>query len=617
MGYINIKELKRGLFVILALTFLSAIAAVATAGTSGTGGSGDGLPTPERLRARYYYMEGAKERAEGNALTAYEYFKKAYLADPTYVEAANAYGSMRMAINTEAVQNPLEQRRTLEMVQSYVDKYPADSYESRFYAYLATQLDSLSEAIRVYERLDSLCPKETINLVQLADVYMADHNPTMAIDALNRYEKAEGMSPQVSLKKMSIHMTANDTVAAINEATSLINHNPDEPTYRILKGNLFEVIGNNDSTLAYYKQAEALNPDNGMAKISLANYYKNVGDSTAYDEKMYEALLSEDFDIDDKTSILQEYLQTLLNDSSDTSRGDHLFSVLMEQYPHEPTVLDLSARYNGAKGDFKEAEEQIEYAIDLNPAEVSYWGQLMRYQIADDRAKDAMNTYRRAAEHIEIPNGLKLIYATAAASEKDFTDAEETYAELIHEADPSLPLTDSITDRSVLAKFDFEGITRLSTLYNLLGDMYYQADQLDKAFRAYDNSLFFYPQNQMTLNNYAYFLTETGGDLDKALQMSKEAILYDPGNPTYLDTYAWVLFKRKDYAEALEYQKQAVEEAEKAGENAAEFYHHYGDILFMNHQPAEALENWKKALEMEPDNELLKKKVAHKTFFYE
>lgn len=562
-------------------------------------------------------MEGARERAQDNVLSAYEYFKKAYLADPTYVEAASAYATLRLAVKTEAIQNDLEMQRTLGMLRSYVDTYPSDSYESRFYAYVASQLDSLSEAIRIYERLDSLCPKETINLVQLADVYMADHNPAMAIDALTRYEKAEGKSPQVSLKKMSIHLNSGDTTAAIDEATALINFDTKEPTFRILKGNLYEVIGNNDSTLAYYKQAEALNPQSGMAKISLANHYKDVGDSVAYDEKMYEALLSEDFDLDEKTSILQEYLQTLLNDSSDTSRGDHLFTVLMDQYPHEPAVLDLSARYNGAKGDFKKAEEQIEYAIDLNPNEVNYWGQLMRYQLAEDRAKDAMKTYARAGEHIEIPVGLKLMYASAATLEDDYKTAEETYAELIHDEDPALPLYDSIADKGILNRLTYDGLMRLSTFYNMLGDMYYKAEELDKAFGAYDNSLFFYPQNQMTLNNYAYFLTETGGDLDKALQMSEEAITADPENATYLDTYAWVLFKRKQYEEAEEYQKRAIEAAEKEGQEAAEFYHHYGDILFMNHRPDEALENWKKALELEPDNELLKKKVAHKTFFFE
>ena len=37
----------------------------------------------------------------------------------------------------------------------------------------------------------------------------------------------------------------------------------------------------------------------------------------------------------------------------------------------------------------------------------------------------------------------------------------------------------------------------------------------------------------------------------------------------------------------------------------------------MNQQPKEALEYWKKALELDGDNELLKRKVQHKTYFYE
>lgn len=125
----------------------------------------------------------------------------------------------------------------------------------------------------------------------------------------------------------------------------------------------------------------------------------------------------------------------------------------------------------------------------------------------------------------------------------------------------------------------------------MLGDTYYSAGDLDKAFRAYDNSLFFYASNPVSLNNYAYFLTENGGDLDKALEMSTKAIEGEPENDTYLDTYAWILFKKGDYKEALEYQKKAMEIAEKNGDVAAEYYHHIGDILFMNHQPDEAVKN--------------------------
>lgn len=37
----------------------------------------------------------------------------------------------------------------------------------------------------------------------------------------------------------------------------------------------------------------------------------------------------------------------------------------------------------------------------------------------------------------------------------------------------------------------------------------------------------------------------------------------------------------------------------------------------MNAEPAAALDFWQKALELEPDNELLQRKVKHKTYFYE
>lgn len=569
-----------------------------------------------RKKARYYYLEGARRQAEGNNIAAYEYFKKAYSLDPSYDEAASAYGMTRLMVKTDTLQSETELLRSLEYMRQFVDKYPGDKNESLSYAYVAGRLDTISEAIRIYERLDSIYPTVDMTLLQLAEAYMADHQGKKAINALDRYENAQGKSPQVSLKKMSYMLSLGDTTGAVDEATALIEYNPNEPTFRILKGNLYEVIGNNDSTLAYFHQAEEMNPGNGTVKMALANYYKNIGDSVEFDNKMYEALLSEDFMLEEKVSFLEEYLQSLLNDKSDTGRGDHLFSVLMEQYPHEPVVLDLAARYSGAKGDYKDAEEQIGYAIDLDPNNVSYWGQLMQYQLADERGADAMKTYHRAAAHIEVPNGLKLMYASAATTEKNFEEAEKAYAELIHEANPDLPLTDSISDTKFRGSLNFDGLTRLCSLYTMLGDMYYTAGEIDKTFKAYDNALFFYASSPLTLNNYAYFLTETDGDLDKAFKMSKEALDQDPENETYLDTYAWVLFKRKDYKEALEYQKQAVETAELAGEPAAEYYHHLGDIYFMNHQPEEALKNWERALELEPENELLKKKVAHKTFFF-
>ena len=143
--------------------------------------------------------------------------------------------------------------------------------------------------------------------------------------------------------------------------------------------------------------------------------------------------------------------------------------------------------------------------------------------------------------------------------------------------------------------------------------------------RSYENSLkLLFGVNASAQNNYAYYLIETmkvepgSEEFEKARELSRESLEMTEDNPqgTYYDTYAWILFKDHEYKEALEYQEIAIDLTEE-DEYSSELFSHYGDILFMLGQPLEALEQWKKALELEPDNKLLKKKVANKTFFYE
>lgn len=577
---------------------------------------GIGANESPRQKARYYYLEGAREAAAGNNAEAYEYYKKAYQTDSTFMDAAHSYGMQRLFVRTDTLQSDYEIKNTLGLLKKYLDENPTDQYAGQFYGYVTMRLDTVEEAIRVYEKMVEMMPEETYNLILLGDAYMMAHKKDQAIRTLEKYEASQGKSNQVSMKKMSYMLAEGDTVGALKEASELMEANPRDPARVILKGNLYELIGDNDSTLFYYTKAEDMNPDNGSVKLTLANYYREKGDSLMFDKKMYETLLSEDLQLPDKLSLLTDYLQTLLKEKGDSKRGDYLFSVILQQYPHEPEVLDLAARYEGAKGDYKEAEEAIRYAIDLDATNMNYWGQLMSYQLAADKPRDAMETFKNAKEHVKVNESMEMLYASAASQTDDLEMAEKIYGELIAEINDSLPLFTPISDTTFRSKQSYEGLLRISTLYNMLGDTYYKANEYDKAFGAYDNSLFFFPDNALTLNNYAYFLAETGGDLDKAEQMSRKALRENENNATYLDTFAWILFNKKNYKEALDYQQLALEKALEEGLDSAEFHHHLGDILFMNHRPEEALQEWEKALELEPDNELLIKKVTHKTFFF-
>ena len=144
------------------------------------------------------------------------------------------------------------------------------------------------------------------------------------------------------------------------------------------------------------------------------------------------------------------------------------------------------------------------------------------------------------------------------------------------------------------------------------GDVYYALKDTAQSFACYEEALKLDPTNVSLMNNYAYFLAVEGRDLDKAEQLSTKAVNASPNNATFLDTYAWVYFKKGDYNLALIYIEYALKN--DVGENA-EVMEHYGDILFMNGQPEKALEWWKKALKLDPERDVLKRKVEDKTYF--
>ena len=155
----------------------------------------------------------------------------------------------------------------------------------------------------------------------------------------------------------------------------------------------------------------------------------------------------------------------------------------------------------------------------------------------------------------------------------------------------------------------------LSNLSSGMGDVYYAMGDTTKVIELYERALKYNSYNLMAMNNYAYYLAELGENLNRAEQLSATTVKYEPKNPTYLDTYAWVFFKKGEYAMALVYIKSAMSYSE-VEEPSAELYEHYGDILFMNGQHEEAVPNWEKALSLNPDSEILQRKVKHKTFFF-
>ena len=151
----------------------------------------------------------------------------------------------------------------------------------------------------------------------------------------------------------------------------------------------------------------------------------------------------------------------------------------------------------------------------------------------------------------------------------------------------------------------------VSDFYAIMGDILHEKGQNKQAFEAYDSCLVWKADNYGALNNYAYYLSELGQDLTRAEQMSFKTIKAEPENPIYLDTYAWILFMEEKYEEAKVYIDQALANDSTL---SSVYFEHAGDIYSKTGDTGKAVEFWKKALEQDKENALLRKKIKLKKY---
>ena len=578
-----------------------------------------------RKKARHYFFEAAIKETEGKPDEAYEYYKKAYQTDPEYSDAALAFGNMRMTLMTDSLSTRKEKLRALEITKQFLDKYPGDSEAVIDYGYRAYVMDTLPEAIRVYEAYGKLKPNDMSVLIYKADAYGLMGMTDSAVATIKHIETLNGITAETTLQKVRYHLMEMDTAAIITEMTNLVNANPGKIDYLLMKGKAMEILDFPDSTIIYIRKAEEIDANDGRVKNELANYYLMQGDSNLFDKYTYEALMSENLDLEVKVNILSEYMNSILKDESDTKRSDKLFATLSNQYPHEPVILELGAQYSAAKKDYPAAIEQLNYAIDLDGMNPDYYGSLMTYYLLDDQPSKAMETYERIDKaNVILPPSIGVLYASAAEMTEQYDLAVATYDSLLNELAPGVHILDSIADLNKFRDLQWNELYVAGTYYEMAGDMFYKKGDNNQAYICYENALRIFPDNPLALNNYAYFLIEEpeitidSVVYEKAKKMSRRALDLTDESPvsTYLDTYAWILFKGGDYEDAEEYQKRAMEVMKAEGSDGTyDFFDHYGDILFMNGKLEEAVEQWEKALEMEPDNELIQRKVKDKTYY--
>jgi len=233
--------------------------------------------------------------------------------------------------------------------------------------------------------------------------------------------------------------------------------------------------------------------------------------------------------------------------------------------------------------DFKNAERELGYLLELKPQEEQVRFLLARVYSYDSKLEKSID------EHIKLLEGPLL---------------------QLREVDVRLSLMKLYIQQKNMDRAELECKTILenypddSNAHFYLGYIYSENSKPDIAISEFRRAIELNPNNVIALNSLSYLYAELGIELDSALTFVKKALEFEPSNASFLDTLGWVYFKKGDLENALRHTENASVLIEDA-----EVYDHLGDIYSQMGDVSEAKKSWKKSLKIDPKRGQVKEKI--------
>ena len=534
--------------------------------------------------AEYYFTEGEKYFILEDYAKAFVLFQKAKELAPQ--EAAIYFKISQIQSKGDELDKALENILTalaIEKNNKYYYLLAADLY---------TRLSDFERAVGIYEEMIGQIPNTNNYLFELAALYLFKNDLEGAINTYNRAEEIYGVNEKTTFQKQKILLKQNKVDEAIEEGRRLISSNPDESQYIL---SLAEIQISNlkyEDGVTTINQALKSDPQNSRARLLLANAYEKLNRIKEAEAQLMIAFEDPGLDPNIKLQVLNGYL-TRLSEPEVTEFVLELGNKIINAHPSfSPGFASLGNIYQQINKK-KEALALYLTSLHIDNSNFGVWQNVMAIQLDLNKNDDLITNSEKAIEL--FPNQSVFFYYNGVANyqEKNYKDAANAF-----EQGKKL----SRSDKQLVITFN-----------SLLGDSYNYTKEFDKSDVAYEAVLADDPDNDVVLNNYAYFLSLRKEKLDLAKKMSSRLTKRNPANATYLDTHAWVLFISGEYKSA----KETIEKALHSDSANATHLEHYGDILYKLGDINGAVEQWQKAKGLNSASELIDKKIADRKLYEE
>ena len=528
------------------------------------------LTENERMRFDYYFLEASRLQNAEKFDAAFYLLRHCIeidsLAPEPYYKLSYYYSDLKQDSLALAY---LEKA---EKLNPHNDAY--HELLARFY----TGMKRYDKATEAYENLlrDNTQRSDVLNI--LLQLYNQNRDYDNMLRTVERIEQLEGASEETTISKMRTYELKGNKEMAYKTLKELSDKHPSDVTFGILS------------------EALADEPNNGYAQSSMYDYYKSAGEDSLATILRDEIMLSSKTPVKTKLTMLQQLIRDSEKAGGDSTEILSVLNKMIEANPKETDVAMLGAVYMSVK---KMPQDTINalyrHILNVEPDNFNARLNLIEQSWRKKNWSEVVDLCSTGVQY--NPNEMAFYYYMGIAY-------------YLHEDEDGA--LDAFS-RGVVQITDKTDPNLASDMYCVMGDILHKKGRVEEAYEAYDKCLHWKEDNLQCLNNYAYFLSQEGGDLKKAESMSLKTIKAEPNNVNNLDTYAWILFLQERYEESKIYIDQALRNDTDSVPNAV-ILEHAGDIYMMTGHTDEALDYWKKALATGEGTALLNRKIKQKKY---
>ncbi len=518
----------------------------------------------------YSLHQGIKYSLLGDYKSAIYYFKRCLEiypdSDVAFYELSKIYslgGEIDLAVESAA--------RALDL----------DTTNIWYYVKLAklySEDNNQEKTIELYQKAIEVFYDNVDLYVTLGSIYENKKMYDKALDIYAQIEKMTGINESVSIARNHIFIKRGEYEKAHRELKKLVDEFPHESAYYGMLAEFYISVGMNSEALDSYEKLFKIDPDNGIAQISIAEFFIKDGKFDRAVEYLIKAIRNPKLGFEEKVKFVASIMQGSYMLGFPSEKIEEIGELLVEEYPEENFCKVILAEYYIDIGYYYKAVALLDEMHASDPDNILIAEQLAGsltfnedYELVKEIGK---NMIIRFQESFFIPYFL----GTAHYMTNETVKAAK-YFEI------------------ALKK---EGITGelKAHIYTYLIDVYHKLGNFSDSDKSFERLVGMGSNNLVAFNNYAYFLALREEKLEKALKLSKETIIMEPENYHYLDTYAWVLYKLGNYVEALKYIEHAYNHG---GHKSYDVLKHYGKILIKTGNHKEAKGYLLKTIEMTDD----------------